>query len=177
MVARAVSLIAHCVSPDQIRPQASSRSAPICDVGPPQPSARAALARERLADQQADHGPARRRPHDHRSGGAPRGASRHASVTTAASGCIGRRSVRSTSTLSTRTCRPPRPVTILLREVHYEGQSFAVDVLAYPRCGGRTRVIATIEDSVVIRKILTHLSLPTEVPAPRPPPRNLLLDA
>ena len=36
-----------------------------------------------------------------------------------------------------------------------------MDVLAYPRCGGRTRVIATIEDSVVIRKILTHLSLPT----------------
>ena len=52
-----------------------------------------------------------------------------------------------------------------------------MDVLAYPRCGGRTRVIATIEDSVVIRKVLTHLSLPTEVPAPRPPPRNLLLDA
>ena len=61
--------------------------------------------------------------------------------------------------------------------MHYEGQSFAVDVLAYPRCGRRTRVIATIENSVVIRKILTHLSLPTEVPAPRPPPRNLLLDA
>jgi hypothetical protein len=32
------------------------------------------------------------------------------------------------------------------------------------------RVVATIEDPVVIRKILTHLGLPTEAPAPRPPP-------
>jgi hypothetical protein len=37
----------------------------------------------------------------------------------------------------------------------------------------RMRVVATIEDPVVIRKILTHLGLPTEVPAPRPPPRDL----
>jgi len=35
------------------------------------------------------------------------------------------------------------------------------------------RVIATIEDPVVIRKILTHLGLPTEVPAASPPPRDL----
>ena len=48
--------------------------------------------------------------------------------------------------------------------------TFAVDVLACPRCGGRMRVVATIEDPVVIRKILTHLGLPTAVPAPRPPP-------
>jgi len=54
--------------------------------------------------------------------------------------------------------------------------TFAVDVLACPRCGGRMRVIATIEDPVVIRKILTHLGLPTEPPSPRPPPRDLLLD-
>jgi hypothetical protein len=33
--------------------------------------------------------------------------------------------------------------------------TFAVDVLACPRCGGRMRVVATIEDPVVIRKILT----------------------
>jgi hypothetical protein len=37
----------------------------------------------------------------------------------------------------------------------------------------RMRVVATIEDPVVIRKILTHLGLRTEVPAPRPPPRDL----
>ena len=40
-------------------------------------------------------------------------------------------------------------------------------------CGGRMRVVDTIEDPVVIRKILTHLGLPTEVPAPRPPPSDL----
>jgi hypothetical protein len=46
-------------------------------------------------------------------------------------------------------------------------------VLACARCGGRMRVVATIEDPVVIRRILTHLGLPTEVPAPRPPPSDL----
>lgn len=37
-------------------------------------------------------------------------------------------------------------------------------------CGGRMRLIATIEDPRVIRQILAHLGLPTEVPQPRPPP-------
>src|SRR5262249_54645708 len=32
------------------------------------------------------------------------------------------------------------------------------------------QLIATIDDPTVIRKILTHLGLPTEVPCPRPPP-------
>ncbi len=32
------------------------------------------------------------------------------------------------------------------------------------------RVIATIEDPRVIRQILAHLGLPTEVPQPWPPP-------
>ena len=35
------------------------------------------------------------------------------------------------------------------------------------------RVVATIEDPVVIGKILTHLGLSIEVPAPRPPPSDL----
>jgi hypothetical protein len=35
------------------------------------------------------------------------------------------------------------------------------------------RVLATIDDPSVIRKILTHLGLPTDVPAPRPPPSDL----
>ena len=51
--------------------------------------------------------------------------------------------------------------------------TFAVDVFACARCRGRMRLVATIEDPVVIRKILTHLGLPTEVPAPRPPPSDL----
>ena len=35
------------------------------------------------------------------------------------------------------------------------------------------RVVATIEDPVVIRRIHTHLGLPTSAPAPRPPPADL----
>ncbi len=50
---------------------------------------------------------------------------------------------------------------------------FDLDVLACPRCGGRMSVIATIEAADVLRKILGHLGLPTDPPAPlpaRPPP-------
>ena len=36
---------------------------------------------------------------------------------------------------------------------------FAADVLACPSCGGRMRLIATIEDPRVVRRILTHLRL------------------
>src|SRR5206468_9672558 len=36
---------------------------------------------------------------------------------------------------------------------------FAVDVLACPNCGGRMRLIATVEDPRVVRRILTHLGL------------------
>jgi len=35
------------------------------------------------------------------------------------------------------------------------------------------RVVATIENPVVIRRILTHLGLPTAAPTPRPPPSDL----
>ena len=52
-------------------------------------------------------------------------------------------------------------------------RAFQLDVLACPRCGGRMRLIATIEDPRVIRQILAHLGLPTEGPDPcpsRPPP-------
>jgi hypothetical protein len=34
-------------------------------------------------------------------------------------------------------------------------RAFAIDVLACPRCGGRLRVIATVEDLVAVRQILT----------------------
>ncbi|HZU40573.1 MAG TPA: transposase [Solirubrobacteraceae bacterium] len=36
---------------------------------------------------------------------------------------------------------------------------FAVDVLVCPRCGGRMRVLATIDDPDVVRRILAHLGL------------------
>ena len=51
--------------------------------------------------------------------------------------------------------------------------TFGVDVWACARCGGRMRVVATIEDPVVIRKILTHLGFPTAAAAPRPPPADV----
>ena len=37
-----------------------------------------------------------------------------------------------------------------------------------PRCGGRLRLIALIEEAAVIERILRHLGVPTEIPAPRP---------
>jgi len=52
-------------------------------------------------------------------------------------------------------------------------RAFSLDVLACPRCGERMRLIATIEDPAVVRKILNHLGLSTEVPEAepaRPPP-------
>ena len=47
-------------------------------------------------------------------------------------------------------------------------RSFGFDVLACPRCGDRLELIALIEDPAVIRRILSHLGLPTDVPAARP---------
>jgi hypothetical protein len=40
--------------------------------------------------------------------------------------------------------------------------------LACPTCGGRLRLVALIEQKVVVTRILTHLGLPTELPVPRP---------
>jgi hypothetical protein len=47
-------------------------------------------------------------------------------------------------------------------------RTFAIDVLACPACGGRLRFLVTIADPRVIAKILSHLGLPVEVPAPTP---------
>ena len=58
-------------------------------------------------------------------------------------------------------------MTIALREVQYERHSFGLDVLACPRCGGRLRLIALIDQAAVISRILRHLGLPEVVPAPR----------
>jgi uncharacterized protein YbaR (Trm112 family) len=48
---------------------------------------------------------------------------------------------------------------------------FDLDVLACPRCGGRLRVIATVQDSAVVRTILAHLGRAhsTQPPGPAPP--------
>jgi hypothetical protein len=60
-----------------------------------------------------------------------------------------------------RPCRGNRLWAQLL------ARSFGFAALACPRCGGRLRLIALIEDAHVIRRILAHLALPTEVPAAR----------
>ena len=43
--------------------------------------------------------------------------------------------------------------------------------LECPRCKGRLRLLAVIEDRAVARRILEHLGLPDRPPA-RPPPRR-----
>jgi hypothetical protein len=59
----------------------------------------------------------------------------------------------------------PRPYTSwadLLR------RTFEIDILACPGCGGRLRLLATIEDPAVVRRILSHLGIPSEWPQPLP---------
>ncbi|MPY88765.1 MAG: hypothetical protein GEU99_12655 [Luteitalea sp.] len=48
-------------------------------------------------------------------------------------------------------------------------RSFGFDVLRCPRCGGRFRLVALIEEPPVVQRILRHLGLPTGVPPARPP--------
>jgi hypothetical protein len=50
-------------------------------------------------------------------------------------------------------------------------RAFAIDVLACPNCGDRLRLIATLHDPAVIRKILAHLNLAHsgQSPVPAPP--------
>jgi hypothetical protein len=47
-------------------------------------------------------------------------------------------------------------------------RSFGFDVLACARCGGRLRLIALIERPAIVRRILDHLGLPTDIPVPLP---------
>ena len=49
-------------------------------------------------------------------------------------------------------------------------RAFAIDVLACPRCGGRLRLIATLHDPAVIRRILAHLGLSRSGQSPGPAP-------
>jgi hypothetical protein len=47
-------------------------------------------------------------------------------------------------------------------------RTFGLDVLICPRCGGRLRLMALIQEAAVITRILDHLGVPAEIPAPRP---------
>jgi len=49
-------------------------------------------------------------------------------------------------------------------------RAFAIDVLACPHCGGRLRLIATLHDPAVIRKLLAHLGMARSGPSPGPAP-------
>jgi uncharacterized protein YbaR (Trm112 family) len=55
-------------------------------------------------------------------------------------------------------------------------RSLGLDVLACPRCGGRLTLIALIDEPAVVRRVLQHLGLPTEVPETRPARAPPLLD-
>ena len=45
---------------------------------------------------------------------------------------------------------------------------FQIDIETCHRCGGKMKIIAAIEDPLVIKKILAHLGLPTRAPAISP---------
>jgi putative transposase len=44
-------------------------------------------------------------------------------------------------------------------------RTFGLDVLACPRCGGRLRLVALIEQAAVVQRILRHLGLPGRYPS------------
>jgi hypothetical protein len=55
--------------------------------------------------------------------------------------------------------------------VQYDASAFDLDVLACPRCGGRLRVLATVQDPLAAQAILAYLarSRLAEPPGPAPP--------
>jgi hypothetical protein len=56
-------------------------------------------------------------------------------------------------------------------------RAFAIDVPECPHCGGRLRLIATLHDPVVIRKLLAHLGMAPLRAEPRPRPTRALIDS
>ena len=58
-------------------------------------------------------------------------------------------------------------------------RTMGLDVVTCPRCGGRLRLIAVIDDPAVVKRILRHLGFPTEIPEARParvPPTEVAPD-
>ena len=56
-------------------------------------------------------------------------------------------------------------------------RAFDSDVLACPRCGGRLRLIATVEDPDAIRAIMAAIAVSRELAARAPPfgtPRDII---
>jgi hypothetical protein len=52
-------------------------------------------------------------------------------------------------------------------------RAFAIDVLTCPHCGGRLRLIATLHDATVIRRLLDRLRVAPSGPSPGPAPPKL----
>ena len=48
-------------------------------------------------------------------------------------------------------------------------RAFEIDVLACPRCGGRLRLLATVEDPDAIRAILAAVAVSRELAEQTPP--------
>jgi hypothetical protein len=55
-------------------------------------------------------------------------------------------------------------------------RAFEIDVLACPRCGGRLRLLATVEDPREIHEVLAALALSAS-PMDRAPPLSTSADA
>ena len=75
---------------------------------------------------------------------------------------------------ATALVEPPRPSARLWTDLMR--RTFGFDVLECPRCGGRLRLVALIEQAEVTQRILRHLNVPTEVPdacPARAPPRRI----
>ena len=69
--------------------------------------------------------------------------------------------------------RVPPTATVYTRPRHFAWADllrriFLFDILACPDCGGRLRLLATIQEPAVVEKILLHLGLPVDVPSPAP---------
>jgi len=95
---------------------------------------------------------------------APRAAWRRA-VVPAREGAQGRQT-RDNSAGETDGTPPQRPPNRTWAELMQ--RSFGFDVLACPRCAGRLKLVALIQDDAVIQRILRHLGLPDVVPEMRP---------
>jgi hypothetical protein len=78
------------------------------------------------------------------------------------------------ATLQPTTAPTSDPGTAPKEEKRYSAwadlmrRAFSLEVLDCPRCGQRMHLIATIEDPAVVRRILDHLGLDTEVPEAQP---------
>jgi len=64
-----------------------------------------------------------------------------------------------------RRRRKPRDWATLIR------RSLKLDVLSCPKCGGRMKVISTITEPGLVRRMLRSMGLSAEIP-PRAPPRS-----